>query len=423
MKNTFAGDHARILHTVKGVPLSAICKLANLTRCNIHVNIPHLASDEFVRLFAEYFQDHVDSELEPHLNTVMSAGILFFRKRDIAGNAVPLFGAPPTVDVIQNGMDTGPLSVCLSFAVCLETARWRGCLATQTVNTGVTNNALLGIGRFLTSASSGEKGFSVRDLFDELAVTGYFGDVQSSRAMTNISNGYPAVVTSPGHGFVNGQKLKLFMNKGMTELNEKLATISNVTSETYELSGIDTTSYKAFVRDNRNYAHPHQIFELMDMSNARFISDPRKYQTKYRYFNELVAASCLTGNAAGFNTSVSVAALQEKFWPAQKAIADANELELKQYEGGLHFVGDAYLAGFGGERQFNEYLFALGHSEQIGRVYAAMYSAFFAVGGHYPAKFVEGGQCTQYGTWAGMRFIPGDEGNPVWRATRKANDD
>jgi len=51
-----------------------------------------------------------------------------------------------------------------------------------------------------------------------------------------------------------------------------------------------------------------------------------------------------------------------------------------------------------------------------------MYDAFFGIGGRYPSKFVEGGQTSRYGTWAGMRFIPGDEGNPVWRAVRRAND-
>jgi hypothetical protein len=51
-----------------------------------------------------------------------------------------------------------------------------------------------------------------------------------------------------------------------------------------------------------------------------------------------------------------------------------------------------------------------------------MYAAFFQLGGHYPAKFVEAGQTSQWGTWAGMRFIPGDEDNPVWVATRNANE-
>jgi hypothetical protein len=50
-----------------------------------------------------------------------------------------------------------------------------------------------------------------------------------------------------------------------------------------------------------------------------------------------------------------------------------------------------------------------------------MYAACFQIGGHYPAKFVEAGRPSPYGTWGGMRFIPGDENNPVWAATLGAN--
>ena len=79
------------------------------------------------------------------------------------------------------------------------------------------------------------------------------------------------------------------------------------------------------------------------------------------------------------------------------------------------------MSGFGGNPQFTEYLVNTGHTKETAEVYAAMYAAFFQIGGHYPAKFVEGGQTSQYGTWAGMRSIPGDENNPVWIATRRAN--
>src|SRR5208282_6245649 len=122
-----------------------------------------------------------------------------------------------------------------------------------------------------------------------------------------------------------------------------------------------------------------------------------------------------------FATSVSVASLKDTFWPAQKAIADTHGLDLRQYEGGLHYVGNVYLTGYGGNPQFTEFLVNIGHTKETADVYAAMYSTFFQVGGHYPSKFVEAGLTSRYGTWAGLRFIPGDESNPVWVATRAAN--
>lgn len=64
----------------------------------------------------------------------------------------------------------------------------------------------------------------------------------------------------------------------------------------------------------------------------------------------------------------------------------------------------------------------------MGAVYAAAYAGFIAAGGVRPAKFVEGGQTSRYGTWGGIRFWPTvangnriDTANPVWKATTDFN--
>jgi len=49
---------------------------------------------------------------------------------------------------------------------------WRGVLATQTVNPGVTNGMLAGIRQYIADIGAP---FAVSDLFDDLAVTGYWG--------------------------------------------------------------------------------------------------------------------------------------------------------------------------------------------------------------------------------------------------------
>jgi hypothetical protein len=302
-----------------------------------------------------------------------------------------------------------------------DRTRWRGCLATQTVSTAVTRYMLEGVAYFRVFQLSPANSLGVPDLFNDIGVTGYFGDIQDSRPINSITKANPAVVTSPSHAYKNGQRLKLSVGLGMIELNDKFVTVANATKDTFELEGIDSTSYTTSVMHDRNYANLALLFELMDESNDKFIAEPANCPTKYTHFNRVMAASWLNGSSGGVDTNVSVASLRDKFWPAQKVIADENGLELRQYEGGLHFVGDACLTGYGGNPQFTEYLVNTAHTQETADVYAAMYAAFFEIGGHFPAKFVEGGPSSRYGSWGAMRFIPGDEGNAVWMTTRAAN--
>ena len=401
-------------------PLSLICELANLTRRNIHVCIPHLATDAFVRSFAEYFRDHVDAGIVvtfEYSNECWNFGFLQTHYCSAQGSSIwPGDGARYSKWYGYRAAQ------CMKIVrdVFNSRSRWRGCLGTQTVNTAVTSNALIGVNHFRSKELSPANSLSVTDLFDDLAVTGYFGDVQQGRPVTGITRANPAVVTSVAHGYKSGQRLKLFISAGMTQLNDTFVTVANATADAFALSGVDSSGYSSFGPGN-NYAISAELFELMDSSKAKSVADPVTYPTKYTYFNQVVAESWLSGTSAGFSTSVSVAALKDKFWPAQKIIADRTGLRLMQYEGGLHYVGDGYLNGYGGNAQFTDYLLAVGHSPKTAAVYAAMYAAFLALGGQYPSKFVEGGLSSRFGTWAGMRFIPGDEDNPVWVATRRAN--
>jgi hypothetical protein len=402
-----------------GVPLSLICEVANLTRCNVHFCIPHLATDACVRSIAEYFRDHLSADIVITFEYSNECwNFVFVQARYCADQAKTMW--PGSDGARWYGFRSAQ---CMKLIrdVFNNRARWRGCLATQTINADVTRHALVGVDYFRANGLSPEKSLSVADLFDEVSVTGYFGDIQGSRRLTRITNANPAVVTSPSHGYTNGQRLKLFIATGMTELNDTFVTVGNATKDTFELLAVDSHAFKTFVTDNRSYATPALLFELMDASNAKFIADSKNYPTKYTYFNRVVAASWLNGSSEGFVTGHSIASLRDEIWPAQRAVADAAGLDLRQYEGGLHFVGDINLASYGGNPQFTEYLVHIGHTKETAEVYTAMYLAFFQIGGHYPSKFVEGGPTGPYGTWGGMRFIPGDEHNSVWAAVQKAN--
>lgn len=403
-----------------GTPLSLICQLANTTRCNIHFCIPHLATDSCVRSIATYFRDHLDRAIVTTFEYSNECWNYIFQQTAYCrsqGQAI--------LPKLDPGAWYGYRSAqCMRIIrdVYNDRSRWRGCLATQTVNPDVTQSAIDGVKAFIAAELSSPAAIAIADLFNEISVTGYFGDIQQpSRRLDKITKSNPAVVTSPSHGYETGQRLKLFVHTGMTELNNTYATVGEVTPDTFVLEGVNSTLYKPSVLDNQNYAHPAHVFELMDTSAVRHDSDPKNFPTKYSYFNQVAARSWLNGSADGLTTTSNIASLRDQIWPAQKAIADAYGLDLRQYEGGLHYVGDIFLTGYGGNPQFTDYLIHIGHSKETAEVYAAMYSAFFQIGGHYPAKFVEAAPSSPFGTWGGMRFIPGDEGNPVWVATRNAN--
>ena len=71
--------------------------------------------------------------------------------------------------------------------------------------------------------------------------------VEDAKVITAITKANPGVVTSAGHGYSNGDVLDLGSITGMTELNGKEVTVANVTTNTYELFGVNTTNYNAYI--------------------------------------------------------------------------------------------------------------------------------------------------------------------------------
>lgn len=71
---------------------------------------------------------------------------------------------------------------------------------------------------------------------------------ESAKTITGITAANPAVVTSNSHGYSNGDHIYLSDISGMTELNSETRryTVANQTANTFELSGINSTSYTAY---------------------------------------------------------------------------------------------------------------------------------------------------------------------------------
>lgn len=66
------------------------------------------------------------------------------------------------------------------------------------------------------------------------------------KTITGISLETTGVVTSTAHGLANGNYVT-FTVSGMRQMNERTARIANVAANTFELEGIDTTGFDAFV--------------------------------------------------------------------------------------------------------------------------------------------------------------------------------
>lgn len=69
--------------------------------------------------------------------------------------------------------------------------------------------------------------------------------LDSAKTITGISKASPGVVSSTGHGYSNGDVVVLAV-EGMVELNGVAARVAGVTANTFELEGIDTSSFGTF---------------------------------------------------------------------------------------------------------------------------------------------------------------------------------
>jgi len=69
---------------------------------------------------------------------------------------------------------------------------------------------------------------------------------EATKAISAITKANPAVVTTATHGYSNGDHVWINDVGGMTELNGRRFTIANVTSTTFELSGVDSSNYTTY---------------------------------------------------------------------------------------------------------------------------------------------------------------------------------
>ena len=70
--------------------------------------------------------------------------------------------------------------------------------------------------------------------------------VEASKTISGLTAASPGVVTATSHGYSNGDHVWINSVAGMTEVNGRRFTVANVTTNTFELSGVNTSGYTAY---------------------------------------------------------------------------------------------------------------------------------------------------------------------------------
>ena len=70
--------------------------------------------------------------------------------------------------------------------------------------------------------------------------------VEADKTITAITKANPAVVTASSHGYVNGDHVWINSVVGMTEVNGRRYVVANKTTNTFELSGVNSSSYTTY---------------------------------------------------------------------------------------------------------------------------------------------------------------------------------
>lgn len=82
------------------------------------------------------------------------------------------------------------------------------------------------------------------------SITWYTG---TPRLVTATTRASPAVVTAAGHGFSNGDKVVIWGQANMSQMNGRIFTVANRTTNSFQLSGIDSRTWTAFANNSLTY--------------------------------------------------------------------------------------------------------------------------------------------------------------------------
>lgn len=93
----------------------------------------------------------------------------------------------------------------------------------------------------------------------------------ASNAATVLTLANPGVVTINTHGFSNGDYLICTSIDGMVELDGQMVRVANITTNTFELEGLDTSTFTALVASSTTFK---KITAFTTLSNATNLTMP-----------------------------------------------------------------------------------------------------------------------------------------------------
>jgi hypothetical protein len=111
----------------------------------------------------------------------------------------------------------------------------------------------------------------------KLELQSTLGSASAAVGDAGITQANPGVVTLAAHGYSDGDFLIATSIDGMTELDGQIIRVANSTTNTFELEGIDTTSFSAAVAASTTFK---KITAWTTLSNATNCTMPDGAPTK-----------------------------------------------------------------------------------------------------------------------------------------------
>ncbi len=420
-----------------GVAPSVACSLASATGSAVEYPIPITATDQYVTDISTALKACMPSGVKVKYslaNEIWNPSFFQFyystaQSSNIAANWQG-YRAAQIMDIIYNVYGAG------------QRSRWIGAMGTHTPDASYTAGDISGA----NAAISGLVLHTLTQLFDQIDVAPYWGvflpdSSFKAAAITGITVGATPTVTSASHGFSNGQILAMFvsggtmasaLNSNATPGTNVYATVSNVTTNNYQIN-IDTTGLT--YGGSTNYAVDATLSKMADRSVALNISTPATYPTKFSFFAQQMASAILNGsvtdasygtytipNTSGGLLTNSTNSLQ-LFFRNQALAANQWGLNLAQYEGGPTTTITGVMVNPVAQQlmefinQSNFDAGVVGDSVNTpANLYATSFAAFRSVNSAYSAQFNDLQAQTQFGPFGALRFTPGDESNSKWQA-------
>ena len=136
-------------------------------------NLDDIASE--VALLAAHFRDHIDPALTTYFELSNETwNTIFDQSYWFSAQGKQLYGSDGFGNQMSGYIAAHCMNVIRKTYGVARRRQWRGVLPTQTVNSLVTNGYIDGIKRYIREHVPS---LTIADLFDDLAVTGYFGGI------------------------------------------------------------------------------------------------------------------------------------------------------------------------------------------------------------------------------------------------------